>query len=120
MGLDINFIKRRSESIGYFRKVNFLVKFFQDKGMDVNNQQLFLINKEMIEDLHNRCLQVINDHSKAEQLLPTMSGFFFGSTEYDEYYFEDVQQVCDYIENNLLEAFDSLDNEEDIYFDIWY
>ena len=31
------------------------------------------------------------DNSKAEELLPTCSGFFFGSTDYDEYYFEDLK-----------------------------
>lgn len=38
MGLDIFLTKKKRTNIGYFRKVNFLVKFFEDKGFDVPNQ----------------------------------------------------------------------------------
>ena len=38
MGLDIFITKKKRTNIGYFRKVNFLVKFFEDKGFDVKNQ----------------------------------------------------------------------------------
>lgn len=33
---------------------------------------------------------VIDDPSTAERLLPTRSGFFFGSTGYDDYYFDQL------------------------------
>ncbi len=36
------------------------------------------------------CKQVAADPSKAEELLPTQSGFFFGGTEYDEYYMNSI------------------------------
>lgn len=34
--------------------------------------------------------KVIKDYKYAEENLPTTGGFFFGSTEYDEYYYADV------------------------------
>ena len=37
------------------------------------------------------CDKVLDDNSLAEELLPTRSGFFFGSTDYDEWYFEDIK-----------------------------
>lgn len=49
-----------------------------------------------------------------------MEGFFFGSTEYDEYYFDNVQDVKDYIEQTLIPAFDKLESGEGIYFSTWY
>ena len=49
-----------------------------------------------------------------------MSGFFFGSTEYNEYYFEDVKEVRDYIKNTLLPKFKELGQEEEIFFETWY
>ena len=49
-----------------------------------------------------------------------MSGFFFGSTEYDKYYFEDVKKVRDYIKNTLLPKFEELGSEEEIFFETWY
>ena len=33
------------------------------------------------------------DLEKAKELLPTQEGFFFGGTEYDEYYFEDIKST---------------------------
>ena len=99
MGLDIFF--ERHKIVGYFRKVNFLVKYFADLGFDVENQTPFYITKEQVTELRNRCQEVLSDHSKAEELLPTMSGFFFGSTSYDEWYLEDIKDTIDIIENVL-------------------
>lgn len=118
MGLDLFF--ERHKVVGYFRKVNFLVRYFADLGFDVENQTPLCITKEQVVDLRDRCETVLNDHSQAEDLLPTMSGFFFGSTDYDGYYFEDVEQVLKYCNEILLPMFDELDNEEGIYFSTWY
>lgn len=118
MGLDIYF--ERHKTVGYFRKVNFLVKYFCDLGFDVENQTPFCITKEQVLELRNRCQLVLEDHSQAEELLPTMSGFFFGSTDYDECYFDDVEQVLDYCDSTLLPMFDELDDREYIYFSTWY
>lgn len=49
-----------------------------------------------------------------------MEGFFFGSTDYDDHYFENVKDVRDYIKNTLLPEFDKLDYNEGIYFGTWY
>ena len=38
-----------------------------------------------------------------EALLPTASGFFFGGTDYDEWYFQDVESTIDLLENLLKE-----------------
>ena len=47
--------------------------------------------------------KVIENASVAKELLPTQSGFFFGSTEYDEYYLEDVIQTRDMLKMELNE-----------------
>ena len=39
----------------------------------------------------------INNSSVAEELLPSTSGFFFGSTDYDEYYVDDIKCTIDII-----------------------
>lgn len=120
MGLDIFFKRRQSKDIGYFRKVNFLVKYFADLGFDVYNQTPFIINKEDVEELLSRCNKVLKDHSKAKELLPTMDGFFFGSIEYNNNYFDDVLKVRDYVDSELLPQFDDLENNESIEFSTWY
>lgn len=122
MGLDIWFEKRKTitKELDYFRKVNFLVKYFEEKGADVDNQIPFSINKQDAKELLDRCEEVLKDHSKAEELLPTMEGFFFGPTDYDEYYFNDVERVKNSLITKIIPAFDTLEDDENIYFTIWW
>jgi hypothetical protein len=49
-------------------------------------------------------VQVFAQTSVAEQLLPTQSGFFFGSTEYDADYLEDVKQTIIELESLPLDG----------------
>lgn len=72
----------------YFRKVNFIFQFFSDEMID---NYYAVVSKSRINDLIKSCDEVLKDNTKAEEILPTTSGFFFGSTDYDKYYFEDVK-----------------------------
>lgn len=45
--------------------------------------------------------QVIQDDTVARELLPTQEGFFFGSTEYDESYLEDLRYTRDVLRQAL-------------------
>jgi hypothetical protein len=46
-------------------------------------------------------VEVFEDTSVAEELLPTASGFFFGGTEYDDYYLECVTETLEVLEKEL-------------------
>lgn len=121
MGLDLYFNKVKHTEIGYFRKVNFLVSFFEHQlGQEIENLRNVRIDREDAEELLKRCDEVLKDHSKAEELLPTCPGFFFGGTEYDDYYFDDVQSVKDYVKDTPIPQFDTLASDEKICFEIWY
>jgi hypothetical protein len=74
----------------YFRKVNFLFKYYEDRGK-MYDQCYAFTDADDIDNLISRCEQVLKDHSLAHSLLPTQSGFFFGSTDYDDWYFSDVK-----------------------------
>ena len=74
----------------YFRKVNFLFAYYQNKGK-MQNEWYALTDTDDIDDLISRCEQVLKDHSLAETLLPTQAGFFFGGTDYNDWYFSDVK-----------------------------
>jgi cobyrinic acid a,c-diamide synthase len=37
--------------------------------------------------------KVIEDSTLAQELLPTCEGFFFGGTDYDEYYYNDLVET---------------------------
>lgn len=49
----------------------------------------------------------IEDSTTAEDLLPTTSGFFFGSTNYDQYYLDDIRETVRIIESALEDFGDS-------------
>lgn len=74
----------------YFRKVNFLFAYYQNNGKMVDDCYA-LTDKDDIDDIISRCERVLKDHKQAEYLLPTQSGFFFGSTDFDKWYFSDVK-----------------------------
>lgn len=75
----------------YYRKVNLLYAFFADKLTE--EDQRCVVTKEEVETIISHCKKVLDNHSLASSLLPTQSGFFFGSTEYSEWYFKDVEDV---------------------------
>ena len=74
----------------YFRKVNFLFAYCKNNGKMVDDW-FALTDKEDIDDIIDRCEKVLNNHELASELLPTQSGFFFGGTDYDNWYFNDVK-----------------------------
>ena len=80
----------------YWRKANAIHGWIlrNTVGEDNDNCQPIEIEGNQLVDLINDCKTVLEDHSKAEKLLPVMEGFFFGSYEYDEWYFE-------YLENTI-------------------
>jgi hypothetical protein len=47
------------------------------------------------------CEKIIADPKQAIELMPTRSGFFFGSTEYDEWYMGDIQHTVERIRKIL-------------------
>jgi hypothetical protein len=55
-------------------------------------------------ELIDLCKRVLADNSLAEELLPSRAGFFFGSTEYDEWYFGDIEQTVTMLETVLRET----------------
>lgn len=44
---------------------------------------------------------IITNPEDCEELLPTQSGFFFGDTDYDQYYLEDIKNTMEMLEKEL-------------------
>jgi len=85
--------------IGYWRKANAIHKWFVEHCADgVDNCQDIYVSVQKAKDLLNACNEVIADHSLAKSELPTQDGFFFGSTKYDEYYYEDIVYTKEILE----------------------
>jgi len=90
------------EEVMYWRKANHIHQWFVkniQNGED--NCQTSYVDGDDIVRLLNTLKEVKADHSKAETLLPTASGFFFGGTEYGEYYFETIDETIEVLQAEL-------------------
>lgn len=85
--------------MAYWRKANAIHRWFiENCGGDPDSMRMHVPYEKIIE-LVETCKQVRDDHSKAPELLPTQDGFFFGSTAYDEWYFEAIDLTISQLEN---------------------
>lgn len=80
--------------IGHWRKCNHIHAFFIRNEFKDDCEPV-PVSKDDIAQLIDRCEEVLADRSRAEELLPTRDGFFFGSTEYDDGYFLTLQPTID-------------------------
>jgi hypothetical protein len=93
--------------MGYWRKSNMIHHWFVNNLADgVDECQPITVRREDLETLKELCIQAIANPTDAEALLPTGSGFFFGSTAYDEYYFGDLNDTIGIINRCLDSKFD--------------
>lgn len=83
-----------SVKVMQWRKSNQIHNWFVDNVQSGEDDcKEYYVSRENLADLLVKCIAVVADHSLAEELLPSQDGFFYGSTEYDEYYFTDVQDT---------------------------
>lgn len=88
--------------VGYWRKANQIHQWFVDNVQDgVDECQEAYVSREQLQELVDVCKTVLADMSKAEELLPTQSGFFFGGTDYDDWYKGDLEYTVERIEKIL-------------------
>ena len=98
--------------VAYWRKANAIHKWFVDKCQDgVDECQETWVGTESLIQLREVCKTVLADMSKAAELLPTESGFFFGGTDYDEYYYDALTYTADQIDKLLDPKYDHFDFE---------
>ena len=124
MGLDMYLErvtnKAEDEEIGYWRKDNHIHRWFVENVQDgIDDCGAYLVSREKLIELRKACLKVLQakyDEKKrlsvASGLLPTRSGFFFGSTDYDEFYFDSLKRTL----NILDEALDNTSGDQEIYY----
>jgi hypothetical protein len=93
--------------MGYWRKSNMIHHWFVNNLADgVDECQPIVVRREDLEQLKETCIEVIANPTDAEELLPTGSGFFFGSTSYDQYYFSDLNDTIGILNKCLESKFD--------------
>ena len=80
----------------YWRKANAIHRWFVSKIQDgVDNCAEYYVDTDTLSELRNICNQILVDPDKADQLLPTRSGFFFGGTDIDEWYLNQLKYTVE-------------------------
>ncbi|MBR1445475.1 MAG: hypothetical protein IJ586_00100 [Alloprevotella sp.] len=122
----------------YWRKANAIHKWFVDNIQGGNDDcRTYQVSVEDLCRLHDTCKEVLEstrlvdaeiqngtingvpnmvqgkkleDPSKAQELLPVSSGFFFGSQGYNQYYWEDLEHTVEAVAKAIdnLEPADNL------------
>lgn len=102
--IDPKKVKYVIEEVGYWRKANQIHGWFVDNVQDGNdNCGEYHVDESQLEELLELCKKILSNKELAEELLPARSGFFFGGTSYDEWYFNDLEQTVEIIETLLSE-----------------
>lgn len=95
-------VKEITIEAGYWRKANqihgWFVKNCQDGTDDCGN---YHVDREQLTELKELCQRVLDFRHLANELLPIRQGFFFGNDEYNEYYFQDLEQTVEIIDQCL-------------------
>mgnify|MGYP006269102295 CR=1 FL=1 len=102
--------------IGYWRKANQIHKWFVDNCQDgVDDCRESYVTREKLEELLSVCKETMARQDA--NILPPQSGFFFGSTDVDEWYWNGIAHTIDILESVLNDR--ALDNWDFEYQSSW-
>lgn len=86
--------------VAYWRKANQIHSWFVDNVQGgVDECQESPVTRAQLETLRQLCMEALD--TKNPNLLAPRAGFFFGSTEIDEYYWEDLRDTIDQLDKVL-------------------
>lgn len=78
----------------YWRKANAIHKWFVDNVQNgVDDCGEYYVERGKLVELRDACLNAMYDPDQADKHLPTQAGFFFGSTDIDEWYFHGLDDT---------------------------
>ena len=99
--------------VAYWRKANQIREWFATHidGFE-DDYGYYEVTKDLLEDLITDCSYVLSNRNIeiSREVMPTSSGFFFGSTEYDDYYYGDLE----YTIGKCREIIDSTDWDDEV------
>lgn len=108
-------IKYVVEEVGYWRKANHIHQWFVDVVQNkVDDCGEYNVSENQLKQLLETCKEVLlaKDNEVSSKLLPTSSGFFFGNTDYNDYYYEDIEDTIKIVEDIF-----ELDEDGQLYLD---
>ncbi len=98
-------------SVGYWRKENAIHEWFvQNCQNGEDDCRESHVGREQLETLKSVCETILLDKNLtgtdelAKEMLPTSAGFFFGSYEIDDWYWEQIDDTVEQLERVLSRA----------------
>jgi hypothetical protein len=86
----------------YWRKSNAIHYWFVQNIQDGSDDcREYYVPRSKLESLVSVCEEVLSDPSKADDLLPPSEGFFFGSNQIDDWYWDDLKETIGTIKRLL-------------------
>jgi hypothetical protein len=108
INVDVNKIVSITEHLVYWRKANAIHNWFVKNVQGGNDDCTeYHVRRSDLEELWQICNEILNVEDKekrdnlAYKLLPPVSGFFFGSTNLDEWYYMDLEKTRDILGKEL-------------------
>lgn len=105
--------------VAYWRKANAIHQWFVDNCQDgVDDCRTSYVSPEQLKELRDLCADLLKDRNpeRAKDELPPQSGFFFGGTEIDDWYWNDLELTV----SQLTKILNWADVQEDRDFDFEY
>lgn len=104
--VDTRRVRYVEEEVGYWRKANAIHRWFVENVQNGEDDcKIYPVTVDDLAVLRNLCQDVLEskDREKAERELPTQPGFFFGNTEYEADYTEDLKRTIEIVDRILEE-----------------
>ena len=103
---------------GYWRKANAIHNWFVTNVQNGNDDcGEYYVDLAQLKDLKSLCKHILHNRKRGNKnlldkfckdLIPTKEGFFFGTTDYDDYFFGSLKQT--------IEQLDNLDDKGEYYY----
>jgi len=104
----------------YWRKENAIHQWFIDNCADgIDDCRPVYVSRNHLEKLLERITYVLDNRDEAPEELPTQSGFFFGATEYNDWYWEGLMRTQKELDTLLKRTKDEEDSISFIYEASW-
>ena len=89
-----------SLQVAYWRKANYIHKWFVDNVQEgIDNCGEYWVSNEKMQELYDTCVRALE--TKDATILSPTDGFFFGSTDIDQWYWDDIESTKEKIKSLL-------------------
>lgn len=119
IGVSQSVTRKTTYLAGYWRKANAIHQWFVDNCADGEDDcRPMYCSLEQLQELLTKCIKIKMTPESAGEELPTQEGFFFGSTDYGEWYYKQIDATISILEN-VIAVMESDDNVRAVYEASW-